>query len=45
MRGLFGTFSDWTGEEVDRAAAAVQDLGGRVVEHYRSWLIVLRPSG
>ena len=44
VRGLFGTFSDWTGEEVDRAAAAVLDLGGRVVEHYRSWLIALRPA-
>lgn len=41
VRRLFGTFSDWTADEVDQAAAAVRDLGGEVVEHYRSWLIVL----
>jgi SAM-dependent methyltransferase len=40
---LFSTFSDWTADEVDRAAAAVRELGGRVVEHYQSWLIVLTP--
>jgi SAM-dependent methyltransferase len=39
---LFTTFSDWSPEEVDRAAASVADLGGRVVEHYMSWLIVTR---
>jgi SAM-dependent methyltransferase len=41
---LFTTFSNWSSEEVDRAASAVRDLGGRVVEHYMSWLIVARPS-
>ena len=40
---LFTTFSDWSADEVDRAAAAVADLGGRVVEHYTSWLVVARP--
>jgi SAM-dependent methyltransferase len=44
VRRLFGTFSDWSAEEADRAAAAVRDLGGRVVEHYRSWLVVLTPA-
>ncbi|MCR2809071.1 MULTISPECIES: class I SAM-dependent methyltransferase [unclassified Microbacterium] len=39
---LFTTFSDWSPEEVERAAAAVADLGGRVVENYASWLIVTR---
>ena len=43
VRRLFATFSDWSGEEVDRAARAVRELGGSVVEHYMSWLIVLRP--
>jgi SAM-dependent methyltransferase len=41
---LFTTFSNWSAEEVDRAASAVTDLGGRVVEHYMSWLLVLRPE-
>ncbi len=40
---LFSTFSDWTRDEVDEVAAAVVDLGGRVVEHYLSWLIVCAP--
>ncbi len=44
VRRLFATFSDWTPEEVDRAASAARDLGGRVVEHYSSWLLVLRPT-
>ncbi|MDV6286895.1 class I SAM-dependent methyltransferase [Rhodococcus jostii] len=38
---LFSTFSDWTVEEADRAAAAVRELGGSVVEHYMTWLIAL----
>lgn len=41
---LFSTFSDWSAAEVDQAAAAVRDLGGRVVEHYQSWLLVLSPT-
>lgn len=40
---LFTTFSDWSAQEVDRAAAAVRRLGGSVLEHYGSWLIVLKP--
>lgn len=40
---LFTTFSNWTPDEVERAASAVAELGGRVVEHYMSWLIVARP--
>lgn len=39
--GLFSTFSDWTSEEADHAAAAVRELGGTVVEHYRTWLVAL----
>jgi hypothetical protein len=38
---LFATFSDWSADEADRAADAVRELGGSVVEHYLSWLIVL----
>ncbi len=33
IRHLFTTFSDWSAAEVDEAARAVEDLGGRVVEH------------
>lgn len=44
IRLLFGTFSDWSPKEVEEAAAAVRDLGGVVTEHYRSWLIALRPT-
>lgn len=43
VRALFSTFSDWSTAEVDQAAGAVRDLGGRVIEHYTSWLIVLKP--
>ena len=44
VRRLFATFSDWTPDEVDRAARAVRDLGGRITERYHSWLIVLDPQ-
>nr|WP_156608765.1 class I SAM-dependent methyltransferase [Auraticoccus cholistanensis] len=44
VHALFSTFSDWSADEVDRVAGAVGDLGGRVVEHYRSWLLVLTPT-
>jgi SAM-dependent methyltransferase len=44
VHDLFTTFSDWSSDEVDGAAHAVSDLGGRVVEHYMSWLIVARPQ-
>nr|WP_293321965.1 class I SAM-dependent methyltransferase [Mycobacterium sp.] len=40
---LFSTFSDWTPREVAEALAACRALGGQVVEHYRSWLIVASP--
>lgn len=41
---LFATFSDWSDLEVREAAAAVDELGGTVVEHYSSWLLVLVPT-
>lgn len=44
VRDLFGTFSDWSPVEVEQVAAAAGDLGGRVTEHYRSWLLVLRAT-
>ncbi|WP_203580708.1 class I SAM-dependent methyltransferase [Microbacterium hibisci] len=40
---LFSTFSDWSEPEVARAVDAVVDLGGSTIEHYSSWLLVLRP--
>ncbi|GAB1815553.1 hypothetical protein MUNTM_45910 [Mycobacterium sp. MUNTM1] len=40
---LFSTFSDWTPREVDEASTACRALGGQVVEHYTSWLIVATP--
>ncbi|HEX5859238.1 MAG TPA: hypothetical protein VFY91_14130 [Microbacterium sp.] len=43
VRGLFATFSDWSTDEAARAAAAVRELGGTVVEHYMTWLIALKP--
>lgn len=43
IHNLFSTFSDWTPREVDDAAAAARALGGEVVEHYTSWLIVASP--
>ncbi|MEU8901597.1 class I SAM-dependent methyltransferase [Nocardia sp. NPDC048505] len=42
IHDLFTTFSDWSAAEVDAAAEAVRELGGEVVEHYRTPLIVLR---
>lgn len=44
VRALFGTFSDWTPSEVEHAAAEVDALGGRVTEHYSSWLISAIPA-
>jgi SAM-dependent methyltransferase len=44
VRALFTTFSDWSPEEVARAASTVRELGGKVLEHYMSWLIVLKPT-
>ena len=43
IHSLFSTFSDWASHEVDDATAAVRALGGQVVEHYMSWLIVASP--
>lgn len=40
---LFATFSDWTADEARAAAQATEDLGGSVVEHYRTPLVILRP--
>jgi SAM-dependent methyltransferase len=47
VRDLFSTFSEWTEAEAEDARRAAQDLGGTVVEHCRTWLIVLRavPGG
>ncbi len=42
VRDLFTTFSDWSANEVEQAAEAVAELGGRVVEHYVTPLIVLK---
>jgi SAM-dependent methyltransferase len=42
IHDLFTTFSNWNAAEVDQAAQAVDDLGGRVVEHYVTPLIVLQ---
>lgn len=44
VHDLFSTFSDWSPAEVDRVSHAAQELGGRVVEHYSSWLIILAPT-
>lgn len=41
IRELFTTFSDWSAEEVQEAAAAAEELGGWVLEHYITPLIVL----
>ena len=38
---LFATFSDWAPGEVATAAAAVDDLGGTVLEHYQTVLHLL----
>ncbi|MGW4367278.1 class I SAM-dependent methyltransferase [Nocardia takedensis] len=42
IHDLFTTFSNWTAAEVDEAARAVDELGGRVTEHYVTPLILLR---
>lgn len=41
---LFATFSNWSPEEVKQAAEGVRELGGTVVEHYLTYLIVLKPA-
>ncbi|MET9284897.1 hypothetical protein [Nocardia beijingensis] len=41
IHDLFTTFSDWSATEVDEAARAVDELGGSVVEHYVTPLIIL----
>lgn len=40
VRDLFATFSDWSPAEADAAAAAAQELGGLVTEHYVTPLAV-----
>lgn len=42
VRALFQTFSDWSADEVESAAAAVDRLGGSVTEHYTSWMLETR---
>ncbi|GAA0323046.1 class I SAM-dependent methyltransferase [Kineococcus aurantiacus] len=42
VRDLFTTFSNWDPAEVAEAAGAVEELGGRVLEHYLTPLIVLQ---
>ncbi|HEX2808320.1 MAG TPA: methyltransferase domain-containing protein [Kineosporiaceae bacterium] len=41
IRRLFSTFSDWTPAEVEAAAAAADECGGKVTEHCSSVLHVL----
>ncbi|MFI9509694.1 hypothetical protein [Nocardia sp. NPDC052566] len=41
IHDLFTTFSNWTAAEVDEAAQAANGLGGNVVEHYVTPLIIL----
>jgi SAM-dependent methyltransferase len=43
VRALFGTFSNWTPDEVETAASEVAALGGSVTESYTSWLIEASP--
>lgn len=43
VRRLFDTFSDWTPDEVEEAGHTVDRLGGRVTEHYSSWLVLAAP--
>ncbi|MGN7798860.1 class I SAM-dependent methyltransferase [Leifsonia sp. 22587] len=45
IQALFTTFSDWSEAEAEQAAEAVRELGGTVVEHYVTPLIVLAPAG
>nr|WP_272914084.1 class I SAM-dependent methyltransferase [Ornithinimicrobium cerasi] len=42
VKDLFTTFSNWTAAEVEEAACAVEDLGGMVLEHYLTPLILMR---
>jgi SAM-dependent methyltransferase len=41
IHDLFTTFSNWNAAEVEEAAQAARELGGRVIEHYVTPLIVL----
>lgn len=41
VRRLFATFSDWSPAEVEVAGAAVDELGGSVLEHYQTVLHLL----
>lgn len=44
VHDLFTTFSDWSPSEVEEARAAVDGLGGRVLEHYVTPLVVLQAA-
>jgi SAM-dependent methyltransferase len=41
---LFRTFSDWTADEAEQVARAVDELGGTVTEHYQTVLHLLRST-
>ena len=42
IHDLFTTFSNWSTAEVEQAAQAAHDLGGHVIEHYVTPLIILK---
>jgi protein-L-isoaspartate O-methyltransferase len=42
VAALFATFSNWTAGEVEQVRVAAQECGGRVTEHYRTVLHLLR---
>jgi hypothetical protein len=44
VRRLFSTFTDCTPGEVEAAATAADQCGGRITEHYSSVLHVLKAT-
>ena len=44
VRRLFSTFSDWSPAEVEAAADAADECGGRVTEHRVTTLHLLRAT-
>jgi hypothetical protein len=42
VRDLFSTFTGWSDDDVEAAGRAVDDLGGRVTEHYVTVLYLCR---